>query len=200
MRRLRHLAALMSAAVVVTAGTAFAQNARAEVSGGWRHLYIQAIEGEDGLHLPKGWYADVAVHMNDIVSIVGDVGGNYVTEDATETLYGITITGSAGVSLHTYLGGVRFRMSRNPRIVPFAQVLFGGVRASASIEATLTVDGESLPIDESESASNGGMTAGGGVNLAAGPVGVRLQAEYLKVFVDDGGNAFRFAVGVVVPF
>ena len=200
---MRRLATLVIMVLVVTAGTALAQG-RPEVSAGWRLLHISGsdtgdITGteDDGVNLPKGWYVDVAVPISPMLSIVGDIGGNYKSEMESFTEQGITFTGTAKASVHTFLGGIRLGATENPPINPFAQILFGAARGTASIEAT--VSGTSL-IDFEESSTEAAMSLGGGVNLNAGSFGVRLQAEWLKILQDDSGNAFRFAVGIVIPF
>ena len=132
-----------------------------------------------------------------MLSIVGDIGGNYKSETESFTEQGITITGTAKTSVHTFLGGIRLGPTENPPVSPFAQILFGAARGTASVEAT--VDGVSL-IDFDESSTEAAMSLGGGVNLNAGSFRVRLQAEWIKILEEDSGNAFRFAAGIVIPF
>ena len=184
--------------LLAAATTGFAQER--EFSAGWRLLHINGTDGEDGLNMPLGWYMDVALPLTPMLSIVGDIGGNYKSEDETEVIQGISFTGSADADVHSFLGGIRLSARNNPRFVPFGQVLFGAARASVDIEATATVGGQTLTFDESESETEAAMTLGGGVNVSAGSLAVRVQAEWLKILADDSGNAFRFAVGVVIPF
>ena len=200
---MRRLATLVIGVLALTGGTAIAQD-RPEVSAGWRLLHISGSDtGEiagaedDGVNLPKGWYVDVAVPITPMFSIVGDVGGNYKSESVTFTEQGIAFSGTAKVNVHTFLGGVRLRATENPRVTPFAQLLFGVARGSASVEAT--VGGTPL-IDFDEVGTDAAMSLGAGVNLTAGSIGVRLQAEWLKILEDESGNAFRFGAGVVIPF
>jgi hypothetical protein len=200
---MRRLATLVFGAVVLTGGTALAQD-RPHVSAGWRLLHISGSDAEDstgadddGINLPKGWYVDVAVPITPRLSIVGDIGGNYKSETESFTEQGVTFTGTAKANVHTFLGGIRLRATENPRLSPFAQILFGAARATASVEAT--VGGMPL-IDFEESGTEAAMSLGAGVNLSAGSLGVRVQAEWLKILEDDTGNAFRFGVGIVIPF
>jgi len=200
---MRRVVALVLGILLLTGGTALAQD-RADVSAGWRLLHVSGSEteditqtGDDGVNLPKGWYVDVAVPIAPMLSIVGDIGGNYKSESESFTEQGITFTGTAKVTLHTFLGGIRLRATENPRVSPFAQILFGAARGSASVEAT--VSGVPL-IDFDESGTEAAMSLGGGVNLNAGSLGVRVQADWLKILEDDSGNAFRFGVGIVIPF
>ena len=200
---MRRLAVLLIGILALTGGTAMAQD-RPEVSAGWRLLHISGSDAgdlsgtdDDGVNLPKGWYFDVAAPITPMLSLVGDIGGNYKSESVTFTEQGVTFSGTAKVSLHTFLGGIRLRATENPRVSPFAQLLFGAARGSASVEAT--VSGVPL-IDFDESGTDAAMSLGAGVNLTAGSIGVRLQAEWLKILEDDSGNAFRFGAGVVIPF
>ncbi|MGH9237530.1 MAG: hypothetical protein ACRD3G_05770 [Vicinamibacterales bacterium] len=200
---MRRLATLVLGALILTSGTALAQG-RPEISAGWRLLHISGsdvVDGaetdDDGLNVPKGWYFDVAVPITPMLSIVGDIGGNYKSETESLTEQGITFTGSVTSSVHTFLGGIRLGATENPRVNPFAQILFGAARGAASVEATLS--GVPL-IDFEESATEAAMSLGAGVNLNAGTFGVRIQAEWLKILEEDSGNAFRFAAGIVIPF
>ena len=200
---MRRLATLVLMVLVVTGGTALAQD-RPEVSAGWRLLHISGSDADDisgaeddGVNFPKGWYVDVAVPITPMFSVVGDIGGNYKSETESFTEQGVTFTGTAKANIHTFLGGIRLRAGENPRVSPFAQILFGVARATASVEAT--VGGAPL-IDFEESGTEAAMSLGAGVNLAAGSLGVRVQAEWLKILEDDSGNAFRFGVGIVIPF
>lgn len=201
---MRRLAALILGVCVLTSGTALAQD-RPEFSAGWRLLHLSGADaddfsgatGEDGVNLPKGWYVDVAMPITPMFSIVGDIGGNYKSESVSFTEQGVTFSGTAKVSLHTFLAGIRLRATDDPRVSPFAQILFGAARGTASVEAA--VGGVSL-LDFDESGTEAAMSLGGGANLNAGSIGVRLQAEWLKILADDSGNAFRFSAGVVIPF
>ena len=200
---MRRLAALVVGILALTGGTAIAQD-RPEISAGWRLLHISGSDAADisgsedeGVNLPKGWYVDVAVPITPMFSIVGDVGGNYKSESVSFTEQGISFSGTAKVSLHTFLGGIRLRATENPRVTPFAQLLFGAARGSATVEAA--VGGVPL-VDFDESGTDAALSLGAGVNLTAGSIGVRLQAEWLKILEDESGNAFRFGAGVVIPF
>jgi hypothetical protein len=205
MRR-RHHAVLVIAFLLIGTRPALAQNG-AEVTAGWRDLYIGGSEGADGQNVPIGWYADVAVpfkllKVGTLASfLVADVSGHYHSEDATETVPGVgTITGSADSNVHTFMGGLRLSGVQNPRLRPFAQVLFGVGRASTSLSGTATVGGlPPVTFEDSFAEADAALSIGGGVNVAAGTLTVRLQAEWLKILVEDSGNAFRFGVGVLIP-
>ena len=197
---MRRVTLLVIGALFFTGGTAVAQE-KAEVTAGWRHLYIAGSDGEDGSNIPKGWYADIAVPFFGRFSAVAEAAGHYKSESAPPDLVpGVSITGTAEASVHTFMGGVRVRGGANPRIRPFAQFLFGVARATVSSEGSVTSGGVTVPFDFSESDSEAALSVGGGANLTAGSYVFRLQAEWLKILADDSGNAFRFGVGFVIPF
>ena len=207
--RSRRPGVLLLGFLIFSTGTALAQD-KPEVSAGWRDLYIAGSDDEvqgldvpdagDGMNIPKGWYFDVAVPFSPMLSIVGDIGGHYKSETAAESVQGVTVTGTAEAKVHTFMGGIRLRGGQNQRVSPFAQVLFGAARGSFDAEGSVSVGGTPFAFDFSESETEAALSLGGGVNLSAGSLGVRLQAEWLKILADDSGNAFRFGVGVVIPF
>jgi opacity protein-like surface antigen len=85
--------------------------------------------------------------------------------------------------------------------VPFGQILFGAARLSADVEGSATVAGRTTSVRESESSNEFALEAGGGVNIRlADRFGVRLDANYLRLGISEGGNALRVGAGVVIPF
>src|SRR5215510_12869938 len=136
----RHVLALCVALLGIAAGSASAQTVpNVEVSGGYQFLNL-AIEGQNE-SLPAGWYADVAGNLTPLLGIVFQVGGNYRTLDESVALGGVAATVTADVSVHEFLGGVRLNLRSNPAIVPFAQVLAGGIHGSADVSASATLPG-----------------------------------------------------------
>ena len=181
---MRRLSLLVAGVLLLSGGTALAQD-KGDVSGGYR--YLHAEEESFG----KGWYFDVTGHVTNMVSIVGDVGGTYKSESFTEG--GLSFEGS--LKIHTFQGGVKFRVpTMNPSVVPFAQVLGGGVKSSFKFTAG--------SLSESDSESDGILTFSGGVDVSGmSKVGVRVQVGYFRVFSEDEGtNGFQFSVGAKVGF
>lgn len=178
---MRRGAALVVGILLVSGGTVFAQD-KGDVSGGYRFL---RTEGEN---FGKGWYFDVAGHVTEVVSVVGEVAGTY--KSVSETISGITI--SADLKLHTFMGGARFRVPvENQNVVPFGQVFFGFANAKVS------ASGGGLNI--SESSSDGAMSAGGGIDInGSGRLGLRAMIGWLRDFSDDSSNAFTFSLGAKV--
>jgi hypothetical protein len=185
---MRRLAAFVMGVVLLSSGAALAQD-RGDISAGYRLLHVSS-DG-DSENLNKGWYFDVAGHLTDVFSIVGDVGGSYRTVTESEGL----LTAKVDFKVHTFAGGVRARASTaNPNVVPFGQVLFGGATAKVKATAgtvTLFDDSSTDPL----------LNIGGGVDVTpGGSVGVRLMAGYVRVFGTDGANVFTFSVGAKFGF
>jgi hypothetical protein len=163
--------------MVLAAVPASAQTARppVEFSAGYNYLYLTGEEDEDGQSLPAGWYGEVSGNVTPMLAIVGQVTGNYkgIEEDGEDF----------DISVHTYSGGLRF-ISRQGQANPFVHVLFGGLNFGVS---DCDECGDKL----------GMMQLGGGVNLLTqAPVGLRFGGDWIHAFGDNGGNAFRFAVGI----
>jgi opacity protein-like surface antigen len=184
-------------AVLGVAASASAQSApRTEISGGYQFLTFD-IDGENE-SMPKGWYFDVAGNLNPMFGIVFQVGGNYKSFGESVTVGGGTFAAEADLKVHEFLGGLRVSARNNPRLVPYGQLLVGGVNASLELTATSTIPG--IPgFSTEDSGTNFALEAGGGVNFGvAENTGIRFGVDYLRTFADDdGANAFRFHVGVV---
>jgi len=180
-----------------------AQNApAAEFSAGWRLLNIpDAGIGSESETMPLGWYADVAGNLTRTFAVVGEVGGNYKDFSQTLTQLGVNVNVDAHFNVHTFMGGVRFSARQNPAFTPYVQALFGLARATGKVEGQATVAGRTITINQSVSDSDFAFDADGGVNFKLSDAfALRVGAGYLRVGTGDGGNAFRFGAGVVIPF
>jgi opacity protein-like surface antigen len=195
MTRLRvSMIAGLGALLIMHPQTAGAQN-NGELSAGWRVLNVeeQTFTG--------GWYADVLGNVTDTFGVVGEVAGHYKSFDESRFVSGIQVDVSADARVHTFMGGARYTLRRNPRITPFAQALVGIAQASFDVEGSATVAGRTFTVDESDSASDAAVELGGGVNIGlTDGIGLRLAGSYFRIFEEDASNAFRFAAGVVFPF
>jgi hypothetical protein len=178
------LACLLCAAV---AAPAAAQTAT-ELSGGYQFTRTP------DLNLPPGWYVDVAGHLAPMFAVVGEVSGAY----KSETMAVGTSSVDATVRLHTFMGGVRVAARTNPKVIPFGQVLLGAARLSGGV----TASGPAVSVvAASDADTEFALQIGGGVNLlTSGNFGVRLGADYRRIFISgDGENEFRLVAGVVIP-
>lgn len=181
------LAALLCLVVVGFARPAAAQGTpKAEIAGGYNYIQAKSSGDDEWTKFKNGWFADVAGNVTDVVSIVGQVTGNYKTfEDPG---------GDFKLKLHTYMFGVRG--SSAGRVRGFGQFLVGGANLKGS-EGTFSASETDLAFQ-----------VGGGVNvMGSAPVGLRVGIDYLRIMAKDDGlvleaedvNGFRFSVGVVVP-
>ena len=195
-----HVLALGVAAMGIAAVPASAQTVpTVEVSGGYQFLNL-AVEGESE-SLPAGWYADVAANLTPMFGVVFQVGGNYKTFDESVVVGGISASAEADVNVHQFLGGLRLNFRSDSPIVPFAQVLAGAVTGSVDVSASTTLPGmPPIAIDLDESTTDVGLAVGGGMTVRfSDAVGLRVGADYLRVFADrSGADAFRFHVGVAI--
>jgi opacity protein-like surface antigen len=183
--------------------TASAQNVpRPEFSAGWRLLTLPDTFGQESQTMPLGWYADVAGNLNRVFGVVGEVGGNYKSFDQSLTEFGTDVRLDVDVNVHTFLGGIRVNARQVPAFTPYVQALFGLARAAGTVKGQVTFAGRTIEsIDQSESDSDFAFDAGGGVNFnVTDAFAVRVGASYLRIGGSDGGNAFRFGVGGVIPF
>src|SRR4030095_7145778 len=95
---------------------------RVELSGGWQMLY-----GEGNTESQNGWYGDVGLNLTRVVALVGGTDRFYETLDVSEPLGNLIINLRAETRMQTFLGGARFNLRTLPRIVPFFEVLRGGI-------------------------------------------------------------------------
>jgi len=193
--------AVLSVAIPVSAQT----SPRTEISGGYQFLTFSVDEDEslsgvdNDESLPKGWYVDVAGNLNPMFGIVFQVGGNYKTFEESIAIGGGTFTATADLDVYQFLGGVRLSARDNPRLVPYGQLLVGGINGSIEVSTSSTIPG--LPsFSEEDSTTNFALEVGGGVNFGvAEKIGIRFGVDYIRVFAEDAGsNVFRFHTGVVI--
>jgi opacity protein-like surface antigen len=154
---------------------------------------------EENESLPKGWYFDVAGNVSPMFGIVFQVGGNYKTFEESVTLGGGTFTATADLKVHEFLGGVRLSARDNPKLVPYGQLLVGGINGSIELTTTSTIPGVPA-FSQDDSSTNFAFVLGGGINFGvAESVGIRFGVNYLRIFEEDAGsNVFGFHVGVVI--
>jgi hypothetical protein len=176
--RLRSVVTGVSALVLsfAVAAPAAAQEHKGDVAFGYSLMHDSELEET----FPMGWSFAVNGNLNDMFSVVGEIGGNYKTIDA----FGSDLN----VSVHTFMGGPRFRNERG-KVVPFAQVLAGMARGSVEY------------LGESENGTDFAIQPGGGVDVrVTDRFGVRVQGDYRIITGEETVNEFRFAVGGVLGF
>jgi len=153
----------------------------------------------------NGGSASLAFNFNRFIALVADVGGY---DDSQLQLAGTganqPITVNASGTAFTYLFGPRFTLGKEKRVSVFAQVLAGGVHASAVTVANCTTACTPLPAQNALA-----MTGGGGVDIRlTHHIALRpIQAEYMLTrfaAVTSGSstnqNDLRLSSGLVFRF
>lgn len=110
----------VAALLVCLSVPAFAQDTVPAVDIGGGYSFLRDQDLEENFH---GWVASVAGNLNRWMGVVGEVGGNYRTEN---------ILVDVDFSVHSFMGGVRFSARQAGGVTPFGQILLGGVRGSVS--------------------------------------------------------------------
>ena len=205
---MRRLGVLVTAVVLMTAGSAFAQDeSRGEFSLGWRYYHgtinsvVDPIQVPQPNDYPKGWYADIAVNASPKFAIVGEAGGTYFKDSYSSPSNIVSIEESYDLTLYTFMGGVRVRAPQHASVVPFGQVLFGAQRNTSEDEYRITVL-QSPPSTSRRDATSSGpaLALDGGVTVAAGWVGVRASVGYVRLFESADADVFRFSLGAAFRF
>ena len=176
---------------------------KGEVSGGYQ--FINLSSGGSSQSMPAGWYLDLAGNLTRSLAVVAAVGGNYKSQQESATYLGATVTTTADIKVHEFMGGTRFSIRANPNIVPFGHFLVGAAHGSTSYSGTTTYGGRTVfSASGADSGTNFALQAGGGMNFAfTRMVGVRVEADYLRIFATEaaaGANLFRLGAGINIPF
>lgn len=168
-------------ALLATAAAQAQETRGMEISGQYQYIRIYPGQGAPSANC-QGAGGTFAANVNRWVGVVGDVGFCKVT--------GLP----SGTSSHevNYLFGPRFAYRNYGRVTPYAQVLFGGMTASANVTGI-------------GSASNNAfaMTFGGGADFqVTHHLAFRaIQLEYLYThFSGAKQNNLRLQSGLVYRF
>jgi hypothetical protein len=153
----------------------------------------------------NGGSASLAFNFNRFVALVADIGGY---DDSQLQLSGTganqPLTVNSSGTAFTYLFGPRFTIGKQRRVSVFAQVLAGGVHASAVTVTNCTTACTPLPVQNALA-----ITAGGGVDIRLSHhISLRpIQAEYMLTrfaAVPSGSSAsqndLRLSSGLVFRF
>ena len=153
----------------------------------------------------NGGSASLAFNFNRFVALVADIGGY---DDSQLQLSGTganqPITVNSSGTAFTYLFGPRFTIGKQRRVSIFAQVLAGGVHASAVTVTNCTSACIPLPAQNALA-----ITGGGGVDIRLSHhISLRpIQAEYMLTrfaAVPSGSSAsqndLRLSSGLVFRF
>ena len=188
---MRNSLAVMLLFVAVSAGPLCAQEQPSEFEayGGYYYTRFNVNANVPGI-APSATYngtgggGQFECNVNRWLGAVADLGGFIATSSGSGAFAG------AGF---TYLFGPRVNFRRG-KVVPFAEVLFGGVRTTDGIARSTGTE------------NNFAMTAGGGIDLKVSKhVSIRpVQADYFMTKIPDGlnnrQNNFRLSAGIVFRF
>jgi hypothetical protein len=198
---------LLAVGIVVMSGTVFAQDtSRAEVSAGWRQHHatisrvVRPIQLQVPNDYPKGWYADVAVNASEKFAIVAEAAGSYLKDTFDQPSTVVSFHESFNVTFYTFMGGVRVRAPQRASIVPFGQVLFGGIRDTSTDERITTVFQSTSTSRQEGTSSNPALALDGGVTVSAGRIGARASVGYARFFSSADADAFRLSIGATFRF
>lgn len=162
-----------------------------QFSAGYVYQGSQPTFGDNSFGM-NGGRADVMLPLNKHIGLVGEFSGVHT---------GSVPLSSNGLTLFTYMAGPRLSIPLRGgrelrRVVPFAQVLFGGVHATDGMFPS----GSTM----SGTANSFAMSAGGGLQVGVNRrLSVRLvQADYLYTrlpnLFDNYQNSYRIGAGVVL--
>jgi len=170
-----------------------------EISSGLEEILGDAgytVSVTNSRYLKKGFEGAVAININSVFGIVGDV--RYVFDDVIRIdIQDQSATAKIKFTDLAVLAGPRFSLRSSERVTPFAHALVGLDRWKVSG----SVDGQS--IDSSESDSGLGIALGGGLDVNLGDtVAIRLfQADYyLTRHQEELLNNMELSAGIVFRF
>jgi len=181
---------------------------RVELFLGYSHFGTDSTDATTGNRMVglNGGSTSVAFNMGRYFGLVVDFGGYDVNRlQLTGTGANQPFVSDASGTVYSYLAGPRLSFRNSSRFTPFAQALFGTVRAG---EVTVSnCSGSSCaPLPAQDSFS---MTAGGGLDIALSRhLSIRaVQAEYMMTRFPDintgagaSQNDLRLSSGLVFRF
>jgi Outer membrane protein beta-barrel domain len=183
---------LVLIAVVALSLCGFAQD-KVQVYGGYSLFRLDSNAAPADRNL-NGWDGEIAGKLAPFLSIVGDVGGQYHTQNV--------LGSDVKTSVYSFLAGPRVSFTTG-KITPFANVLFGVAHSKADVTGF-----------GSSSDNNFATAIGGGVDIKVAPyLSLRpAKLDYLLVKTDPNNitdingngishtNNLRYSAGVVFHF
>jgi hypothetical protein len=143
----------------------------------------------------NGWNAAVEGKVVPFLGFVADLSGHYGTPTATSQCELVLSCGSSTGPVHSqlynFLGGPQVSFSIG-RIRPFAHALFG----ASHVSETASTTGLTFDLSDTEFAN----AFGGGFDYRlVGPLGWRVQADYLKTrFFGNPQDDVRISTGITL--
>jgi hypothetical protein len=169
--------ALVGLCLFASTLSVFAQDAsRLDLAAGYAVVQDRRID--ESLH---GWSASATFYLTRWLGVAAEIDGTYASPPVLGT--------DLELANHALVVGPRVAVRRSTRLAPFAHVLVGAVRASASI------------LDQSDAATDLAVQMGGGVDLSlASRARLRLGGDYRRVLGDFEGDQFRVSASLAVAF
>jgi len=161
---------------------------RFDISGGFNHINANAPPGQTDYFGLNGGYVSGDFYLTDWLSL----GGEFTAGHAND----ISLLGQ-DLTLFTYMGGPKVSRTGH-RLVPYADVLFGGAHGSDSYFPTAT--------SSTTSASSWAVSAGGGLDVSlTRRFAIRaIDVDYLRTALpngtNDAQNHLMVSAGVVIKF
>jgi opacity protein-like surface antigen len=166
---------------LLTATCGKAQEKGSEVSGDYQYVRINPGGGAPTSNC-QGGAGSFAGYLNRWVGVVGEFGGCKVTG----------LPAGASARQINYLGGPRIVLTNKGRLQPFAQALFGGARATASVSGLGSA---------STNAFAAALGGGADVQLTQSISFRAIQFDYFYThFGGQGQNNLRLQSGIVFRF
>ncbi len=162
---------------------------KVQIFGGYSLNRLNPGDAFQGFNV-HGLGADVEFGLTRWAGLVADFAGGRAKRDA--------IAGSPAVNLFSYLFGPRLSLRKWDRVVPFGEILFGGVHGGQGFDGNVNFGHDGF-----------GMAAGGGVDAIFKPYfGWRMiRADYLMtsfsgplVAANGRQNNYRLSTGPIFRF
>jgi len=156
---------------------------RFDLEIGYNYIHAEALPGGCNCFNLNGGFVSGGAYFNNWLGIAGEITGQRAG-------------GGHGLTLMTFLGGPRISYAKN-RFASYAEVMFGGARASDSYFPTNSGG-------STTSATNWAFSTGGGLDIdLTRRIGIRaIDMQYLRTnFPNGAGNMQgQFQIGTGIQF
>lgn len=135
----------------------------------------------------NGFDGSATYNFTKYLGVQGDFTGSYKKDRIVDTGGGETTTVNTTERLYNFLGGIQIKNNgRDARVKPFAHVLAGAARYSATLNQTVQPD-TAFSFQLHDSVTSFAMKLGGGIDVRAGRrIDIRvIEADYNPIFARD---------------
>jgi outer membrane immunogenic protein len=179
----------MACCFMVAPSSAAQSLSRIEAGANYNYTRTNAAPGQCGCISLQGGSGWVGLNVIPPFDLIAEVGSQYATNISPF---------AAGLTVTSYMGGIRYQRNTNARLSPFIQAVAGGAHAGGS----MAPGNSGIPGSSNAFA----MAAGGGIDLRLSEhFAFRvIQADYYYTRfpngVNDHQNNLRVGAGLVVRF